>query len=57
MLLVQQKQHECIKQLASKVDVPTTCNKMLEALIAQQPVSSSIPLGSLPSKPEPNPRE
>jgi len=35
MLLAQQKQDEYIKKLASKVDVPTTHNKMLEAQIAQ----------------------
>jgi len=33
MLLVQQKQDEYIKQLASKVDVLTSHNKMLEAQI------------------------
>jgi len=31
MLLAQQKQDECIKQLASRVEVLTTHNKMLEA--------------------------
>ena len=36
MLLVQQKQDEYIKQLASKADVLSTHNKMLEAQIAQQ---------------------
>jgi len=41
--------------LASKVDVLTTHNKMLEAQIAQQATSSSTPLGKLPSKPESNP--
>jgi len=34
MLLGQQKQDEYIKQLASKVDVLTTHNKMLEAQVA-----------------------
>jgi len=57
MLLAQQKQYEYIKQLASKVDVLSTHNKMLEAHIAQQVISSSTPTGRFPSKPEPNPRE
>ena len=57
MLLAQQKPDEYIKQLASKVDVFSTHNKMLEAQIAQQTSSSSTPLERLPSKPEPNPRE
>ena len=35
MLLAQQKQDEYMKQLASKVDVHTTHNKMLETQIAQ----------------------
>jgi len=35
MLLAQQKQYEYIKQLASRVDVLTTHDKMLEAQIAQ----------------------
>jgi len=34
MLMAQQKQDEYIKQLASKVDVLTTHNRMLEAQIA-----------------------
>jgi len=34
MLLVQQKQDEYIQQLAFKVDVLTTYNKMLEAQIS-----------------------
>jgi len=37
--------------------VLSTHNKMLEAQIAQQASSSSTPLGRLPSKFEPNPRE
>jgi len=45
------------KQLAFKVDVLSTHNKMLKAQIAQQANSSSITLGRLPSKSEPNPRE
>ena len=57
MLLAQQKQDEYIKQLASKVDLLTTHNKMLETQIAHQAGSSSTPPGRLPSKPEQNPRE
>jgi len=57
ILLAQQKQGEYIKQLASKVDVFTTHNKMLEAQIAQQATSSTTPLGRPLSKPESNPRE
>ena len=55
VLLAQQKQDEYIKQLASKVDLLTTYNKMLETQIAQQ-VSSSITLpGRLPSNLEQKP--
>ena len=57
VLLAQQKQDEYMKQLASKVDLLTTHNKMLETQIAQQASSSSTPPGRLPSKPEQNPRE
>jgi len=57
VLLAQQKQDEYIKQLASKVDLLTTHNKMLETQIAHQASSSSTPPGRLPSKPEQNPRE
>jgi len=57
MLNAQQKQDEYIKQLASKVDVLTTHNRMLEAQIAQKADLSSTPLDRLPSKPELNPRE
>ena len=57
MLLAQQKQDEHIKKLASKVDVLSTHNKMLEAQITQHASSSSIPSRRLPSKPESNPRE
>ena len=57
VLLVQQKQDEYIKQLASKVDLLTTHNKMLETQIAQEASSSTTPLDGLPSKPEQNPRE
>jgi len=56
MLLAQQKQDEYIKQLASKPDVLTTHNKMLEAQIAQQVASSSTPLGRLPGKLKSNPQ-
>jgi len=41
--------------LASKFDVLTAYNKLLEAQIAQQATSSSITLGRLPSKPESSP--
>ena len=57
MLLAQQKQDKYIKQLASKVDVLTTHNKILETQIAQQATSSSAPLGRLPCKLEANPHE
>jgi len=50
MLLAQQKQDQYIKQLTSKVDVLTTHNKMLEAQIAHQTTSSSVPLGKFPRK-------
>ena len=53
----QQKQDEYIKQLASKVDVLSTHNKMLKFQIAQQVSSSSPATGRLLSKSEPNPRE
>jgi len=56
-LLAQQKQDEYIKQLASKVDLLTTHNKMPETQIAQQANSSTTPPGRLPSKSEQNPRE
>jgi len=36
MVMAKQKQDEYIKQLASKVDVLTTHNKILEAQIVQQ---------------------
>jgi len=54
ILLAQQKQDEYIKQLASKVDVLSSYNKILEAQISQQVASSSTPLGKLPCKPKPN---
>jgi len=57
MLLVQEKQDEYIKQLAFKVDVLTTHNKMLEAQITQQASSSSVTQGRFPNKLELNPRE
>ena len=46
--LTQQKQDECIKQLAFKVDLLSTHNKMLETQIAQQASSSITPPGRLP---------
>jgi len=52
VLLVQQKQYEDIVQLAFKVDLLTTHNKMLEIQIAQQASSFSIALGKLPRKPK-----
>ena len=57
VLLAQQKQDEYNKQLASKVDLLTTHNKMLETQIAQQANVSTIPPGRRPSKPKQNPRE
>jgi len=56
ILLVQQKQDEYIMQLASKVDVLSTHNKILEAQIAQQANSSSTPPERLLNKHKPNPR-
>ena len=50
IFLAQQMQNEYIKQLASKIDVLITHNKMLEAQIVQQTISSSTALGGLPSK-------
>ena len=55
--MVQQKQDEYVKQLASKVNVLTTHNRTLEAQIAQKATFSSTPLDRLPSKPKPNPCE
>ena len=57
MLLAQQKQGEYIKQLAFKVDLWTTHNKMLESQIARQANSSTTPPSRLPSKPKRNPGE
>jgi len=57
MLMTQQKQDEYINQLASKVDVFTIHNKMLEAQIAQKATFLSTPPDRLLSKPEPNPRK
>ena len=57
VLLAQQKQDEYIKQLASKVDLLTTHNKMLETQIAQQASSSATLPSRLLSKPEQNPGE
>ena len=53
ILLAQQKQDEYIKQLASKVDVLTTHNKMLEAQMVQQNRYSPTRLGTLPRKHKP----
>ena len=39
------------------MDLLTTHNKMLQTQIAQQASSSTTPPGSLPSKPQQNPRE
>jgi len=57
MLMAQQKQDEYINQLASKVDVLTTCNRMLEAQVAQTATFSPTLLDRFPSKPGLNPRE
>jgi len=57
VLLPQQKQDKYIKQLASKVNLLTTHNKILQSQIAQQASSSTTPPGRLPNKPESNPRE
>jgi len=57
VLHAQQKQDEYIKQLASKVDLLTTHNKMLETQIAQQANSSTAPTSGLSSKPKQNPKE
>ena len=57
MLMAQQKQDEYIKQLATKVDVLTTHNRMLETQIAPKDAFSSAPLDRLPSKPKTNPHE
>jgi len=43
--------------IASKVNVLTTHNRMLETQIAQKVAFSSAPLDRLPSTPEPSPRE
>jgi len=43
MLMAQQKQDKYIKQLASKVDVLTTHDKILKAQIPQQASFSSTP--------------
>ncbi|XP_057996489.1 uncharacterized protein LOC110663532 [Hevea brasiliensis] len=56
-LAAQQQQNEIIKQLASRMDLLATHNKMLENQIAQQASSSSKIAGKLPSQPEMIPRE
>ena len=53
----QQKQAEYIKQLASKIDVLTTHNKILETQISQQAISLSTPLGKFLSKNKLSPGE
>ena len=57
ILMAQQKQDENIKHLASKVDVLTTHDKLLEAQITKQTNSSPTPPNQLPIQLEPNPRE
>ena len=57
LLMAQQKQDEYIKQLATKVDVFTTHNKMLETQFAQKAAFSSMPPDRLPNKPKFNPCE
>jgi len=52
MLLMQEKQDEYMKQLASKADFLNTYYKMLEAQITKQATSSSTPLGRFPGKNE-----
>jgi len=54
MLMAQQKQHEYIKQLASKVNVLITHNRMLEAQIAKKAYFLFTPSYRLPRKPKPN---
>jgi len=56
-LMTQQKQDEHIKQLASKVNVLTTYNKMLEAQVCQKASFPSTPSDGLPSKFKLNLRE
>jgi len=55
--MAQQREHEYIKQLASKVDALMTHNRMLEDRIAEKAAFSFAPLDRLPSKPKPHPRE
>ena len=53
-LIAQQKQYEYVKQLDSKVNFLTTHNAMLEDQMVEQASPSSMPLGKIPSKPEPS---
>ena len=57
MFMAQQKQDDYVKQLASKINVLTTHNRMLEAQIAQKAALSFVPPYRLPSKSEPNPHD
>jgi len=57
MLMAQQKQDKYIKQLALKIDVLTTHNRMLKAQVAQKANFSFTPQDKLPSKLELNPCE
>jgi len=56
-VLTQQKQDEYFKQLAFKVDLHTTHNKIIETQIAHHASSSSRPPSRIPSKSEPNLKE
>ena len=51
--------NELIKQLATKVDVMATHNKMLEmqiSQVAQQQAATTAPAGTFPGQPQPNPK-
>ncbi len=51
--------NELIKQLANKVDVMATHNKMLEmqiSQVAQHQVATAAPAGTFPGQPQPNPK-
>ena len=50
-------QNEKFDELTKKVDMLATQNKMLENQVAQQATQFSRQLGTLPPKPENNPRE
>ena len=49
--------HNQVRELASKVDQLASQSKMLETQIAQQATNTVRPSGTLPGKPELNPRE